>query len=148
MPMKWAAISSCTCQSAQPLSPSSTDVIDMTPTIAAWAAAVAMIAARAGPRRISWARGRGGGGSGIGSRLRYQRGRSDATSRGSGRIVAISQIATVPSTGTTRNGPASCTMPSSVAPPPAAIAISGPKTAPIAPAVATVPTPRPRRSGG
>jgi len=61
---------------------------------------------------------------------------------------AISQTATTPSRGTARNGPAERTMPSPAAPPPAAIAISGPTTAPIAPAVATVPTPRPRRIGG
>ncbi len=148
MPTKWAAISSCTCQSAQPWSPSSTEVIAMTPTIAAWASAVAVIAARAGPRRNSSARSRGGGGSGIGGRLRYQCPRSAATERGSGYMRAISHTATTPSTGTTRNGPAERTTPSATAPPPAAIATSGPTTAPIAPAVVTVPTPRPRSIGG
>ena len=48
-------------------------MIDITPTIAAWPSAVAAIAARAGPRRISSPRGLGGGGSGIGGSLRYQR---------------------------------------------------------------------------
>ena len=120
----------------------------MTPTIAACPSAVAVIAARAGPSRSSCARDLGGGGSGIGGRLRYQRRRSDATSRGSGCMLAISQTATPPSSGTVRNGPAERAMPSAEALPVAAIAISGPTTAPIAPAVATVPTPRPRSAGG
>ena len=123
-------------------------MIDITPTIAACASPVAMIAARAGPRRMSWLRGRGGGGSGIGSRAGYQRLRSEATARGSGRNPTISQMHRAPSAGTSRNGPAPRSRPADPATDSAAIASSGPVTAPIAPAVATVPTPRPRSTGG
>ena len=64
-------------------------------------------------------------------------------------MLAISQTATdAEQRAPTRNGPAERAMPSTEAPPLAAIAISGPTTAPIAPAVATVPTPRPRSAGG
>ena len=60
----------------------------------------------------------------------------------------MSHSAISPSAGTTRNGPALRVIPSTVAVPTAAIAINGPMTAPTAPAVATLPTPRPRSIGG
>ena len=67
MPVKCAAIKSCTTPSDQPSSLSTRAVTPITPTIAACARPVATIAVRTGVSRNSSPRERGGGGAGCGS---------------------------------------------------------------------------------